>query len=492
MNDPFDSMIGYSVEDIYEECISMLLEAFHFEGNLKIIMSYLMKYRAFAKLGDLISEINELKRYLNSKQREMHQVNISFQHFVQNNVRVLYSKLPQRLKKSFSEKAFSAFAGMIVQLSEVEITAENITELLEIDDALKGLEVLASNLRQEVFEPAIKDLLSKTTISCFSTSGWNNQLMWAHYANSYSGFCIEYDFSKISNYIGQICQVKYSQTRPHLTLRDIGIAGYDEAAVDKTVHCDVDLQAIFSKLLVKNNCWKYEEEWRIINFGEENTPIFINLPFISSITFGINMDPICKMMVMDVCKLRGISCFQLSIDSANYQLHREKIDIDNIVYSPAEDMELIEVLSNHFVSASKVLVADCDALNNAIENNRIEYLVLSETLEKAEDLLCDVYTLKNTLIRLFNQSKAEADNYSLSEEEQNTFSGINHMVSTIRDSSDKLYGPVLLHTAQGKIPFNQADKIGKQISNLINLAKKVDEVSWPFCIMQTGPENRQD
>ena len=202
----------------------------------------------------------------------MHQANISFQQFVQYNTRVLYSKLPQRLKKFFSDRVFSAFAGIIVQLSEVEITEENFFELLEIDDALKALAEIASNLQKTVFEPSIKEFLSKTTVSCFSASGWDNQLMWAHYANSYSGFCIEYDFRKIKDYIGLICPVDYSGTRPHLSLRDLGIVGYDESAEDKTVHSEVDLQAILSKLLVKNSCWKYEEEWRIINFGEENTP----------------------------------------------------------------------------------------------------------------------------------------------------------------------------------------------------------------------------
>ena len=51
MNDPFDSMIGYSAEEIYEECVSMLLESFQFDGIQNNVMAYLMKYRAFGKLG---------------------------------------------------------------------------------------------------------------------------------------------------------------------------------------------------------------------------------------------------------------------------------------------------------------------------------------------------------------------------------------------------------------------------------------------------------
>ena len=31
-----------------------------------------------------------------------------------------------------------------------------------------------------------------------------------------------------------------------------------------------DTKAILSYLLVKNKCWEYEQEWRIINIGEKN------------------------------------------------------------------------------------------------------------------------------------------------------------------------------------------------------------------------------
>ena len=51
MNDPFDSMIGYSSEKMYENCISMLVEQLDIkDDNLKIIISQLLKYKSIGKL----------------------------------------------------------------------------------------------------------------------------------------------------------------------------------------------------------------------------------------------------------------------------------------------------------------------------------------------------------------------------------------------------------------------------------------------------------
>lgn len=50
----------------------------------------------------------------------------------------------------------------------------------------------------------IKGLISdKYRIACFSAYMWNSkeyeQLMWAHYAQSHRGFCVEYDISPLFN-----------------------------------------------------------------------------------------------------------------------------------------------------------------------------------------------------------------------------------------------------------------------------------------------------
>ena len=91
MNDPFDSMIGYSPEKMYEDCISMLVEQLDIKDeSLKIIILYLLKYKAIGKLAEFICMLNDLKKYLFSKQIAMHQANIPIVIFIRQNLRVLY------------------------------------------------------------------------------------------------------------------------------------------------------------------------------------------------------------------------------------------------------------------------------------------------------------------------------------------------------------------------------------------------------------------
>ena len=46
MNDPFDSMIGFSAEKIYVNCISMLVDALPMDNFVKVIVSTILEYRA--------------------------------------------------------------------------------------------------------------------------------------------------------------------------------------------------------------------------------------------------------------------------------------------------------------------------------------------------------------------------------------------------------------------------------------------------------------
>ena len=63
MNDPFDSMIGFSSENVYSECISMLVDAISTDEITKALVSTLLQQRAFGKMAEMILAIKELKQY---------------------------------------------------------------------------------------------------------------------------------------------------------------------------------------------------------------------------------------------------------------------------------------------------------------------------------------------------------------------------------------------------------------------------------------------
>lgn len=70
--------------------------------------------------------------------------------------------------------------------------------------------------------------------------------MWAHYADGYSGLCIEYDFAKSKDkaFLEGIAKVEYTNKKPCVEQFE-----NEEEYVSRTI-------------LTKSECWSYEREWR--------------------------------------------------------------------------------------------------------------------------------------------------------------------------------------------------------------------------------------
>lgn len=104
-----------------------------------------------------------------------------------------------------------------------------------------------------------------------------NELLWAHYANSHKGFCIEYDVEKLissNEYFYEINKINilYKNECPIISINDI--------AESNTI-----LQKMFG---VKSSPWAYEKEVRLIydTSGEKS----YHPSSLRSIYFGLNMD----------------------------------------------------------------------------------------------------------------------------------------------------------------------------------------------------------
>lgn len=115
-----------------------------------------------------------------------------------------------------------------------------------------------------------------------------NILMWSHYANSHSGFVIEFDSEFIPGL--EIEKVEYSNDRDFLTFEDI-----DEN----------NFHMIFYK---KSEEWYYEQEYRAVlplskasKVIDEQFHLFdFNKKSIKSITFGCAMDEDKKQEIIDL------------------------------------------------------------------------------------------------------------------------------------------------------------------------------------------------
>lgn len=98
MNDPFDSMIGFSPEKIYENTVSMIMDSIDADDKVKSIILLLLKAKAFGTMAELLSDIGQLQKYFVVKQKEMHQGYKPFSNFIFSNWKTLYRRAPKKIR----------------------------------------------------------------------------------------------------------------------------------------------------------------------------------------------------------------------------------------------------------------------------------------------------------------------------------------------------------------------------------------------------------
>ena len=122
--------------------------------------------------------------------------------------------------------------------------------------------------REATLESILKAIDNTIGILCL-TENPNNLLMWAHYADSHKGLCIEFDEknkffdqrNKENEFRNYLRKVSYSQNRPEVVLFD---------AVAK----NNDLESWITQIFwTKCQDWEYEKEWRIIKTLNESKNI---------------------------------------------------------------------------------------------------------------------------------------------------------------------------------------------------------------------------
>lgn len=223
----------------------------------------------------------------------------------------------------------------------------------------------------------------------------DNELMWAHYANSHKGFCIEYDVEKLQdseNYTFNVNRMKieYQNEPPIIELDDI----YNK---------DRFLIKMFG---TKSKSWEYENEIRLIystSKRKEYNPFALK-----SIYFGLNMDEKYQTQIIEGLENRNIRF---------YKMQRK-----------AESYKLIPILihENKRIIKNKLLPYQYEILkenhNHAVENFHVLYKGKSMDKEVLYNFVLkfrEEYTTKNANIYVYNRNGITnlIDKYPLNEKE---------------------------------------------------------------------------
>ena len=174
---------------------------------------------------------------------------------------------------------------------------------------------------------------------CFSENGFNETL-WLKYADMHKGFCLMYDLHdadsfhcgkldkcincRISKYSISIYPVYYSNTPHDATNFAMSVMGQDIAqrlriplpdSIQKKFK--LPLWEIERNSLIKKECHKYDEEWRMITNCKMNLPAIIEwVP--DGVIIGLRTPSVDKNLIISMAKEAGIKhIYQSYIDEKN-------------------------------------------------------------------------------------------------------------------------------------------------------------------------------
>lgn len=143
-----------------------------------------------------------------------------------------------------SDKDVETFRKKYSKNDEIPLQIRLNLEVLPRADLKEWLVKIAQRSMNQVAE----DSIQKRGVTCFSEVN-NELLMWSHYANKYTGFCMEFDTSYEP--FSKVRKVNYQTTMPSLSMTDALLNNNYEQFLD--LFC------------IKSEAWAYEREWRCIH-----------------------------------------------------------------------------------------------------------------------------------------------------------------------------------------------------------------------------------
>lgn len=178
---------------------------------------------------------------------------------------------------------------------------------------LAELKPILYRAAREVSEQIFENFIQSKGVSCFSEVN-DELLMWAHYSEKYTGFCLE--FSTNNDLFEKARKVGYVEKMPKLNI--------------KNIYADGQRDEIMNLFCTKSKSWSYEKEWRVIH-DKAGTEYTYPPDVLTGIYFGPNM----------ASEVIEIICLVLMGQNPNVKFYRGqrsevtfKVEFEEITYTP--------------------------------------------------------------------------------------------------------------------------------------------------------------
>lgn len=349
-NDPFDCKIGITFESLYRakfeaelDLVGIIIEKFILIAQEKLEISIcdpdeqriINRLLACDTLIDFISAHSNIPATEEegyallcenpTPMVEMLQIILSDETFEKSlGICVgLFPKLLENLSPDSTilksdHATFADFAkekGIYDDVDEISMTmllSEKISP--DLTPARKDIQQLIDKMEYQLSGK----MASMFLVGCLCTD-FKNRLMWSHYAESHTGFCVEYDFSGADPSVFSALPVPvfYSDTRPLVPWK----AAFENTSENIAEACT----ELMLGVLTKDSAWGYENEWRILLHSTEDP--HLKMPKISCLYLGSAISEENKTTLITIAKEKNIPVKQMTVDRGAYSLHAIDISI---------------------------------------------------------------------------------------------------------------------------------------------------------------------
>ena len=252
----------------------------------------------------------------------------SVQYSFNEDANSLVYKLAQNIyEKSLEGKTLEEIFGITSELEEMDslrrsVFIFNLAKCLKAykDDQDAWPHAIYDALHHE-FEAMNDFLVNKFRVACFTTSPYS-MLMWAHYANSHQGFCIEYEIpdydAKHAKLLHRLYPVVYSSRRMPVMEYCIRELDVNSMAMDTL------WQIHRYGLLAKDILWQYQDEWRLVAYDKTlSLDDTYNCKFfkISRVYLGNKMPFSERQRIIEICRMKNIPYVGVKTNSMQYTMH---------------------------------------------------------------------------------------------------------------------------------------------------------------------------
>ena len=228
--------------------------------------------------------------------------------------------------KEFLNSATSEhYKEIINQLNSEEEITEFAASELKLPSEEISKQILEQKKIQEEKHKSFRDKHRQCTAICSFAEEYDNRLMWSHYTDNHTGFCIGYETKQMKKFL---YKVKYKNEIFDISNDIIKIMTHpgDSTFNHKKIKPN-------QMVIQKDNVWKYEKEWRlinpiskdIINDFEFNNKMIKNKGYTYNLTpsklyLGTRISKENKLKLIRIAKAQNLTVNQMSMDETSYKL----------------------------------------------------------------------------------------------------------------------------------------------------------------------------